>query len=100
MQALVEAMLFYTRLIQRTLKISELNVSEICNTIVSQKKQTYSKTNYDIVVSPKLTRNADESLIIILLEILIDNAFKFSADQKSARIEISECTTPQGLALF
>lgn len=98
MQFLIDGMLDYVRLGQRTLRISDVNLSKICVSVVEKKRNKYSDRPKEIIISQNLFHRGDETLICVLLENLIDNALKFTASKINGQIIFDRIETHNGPA--
>ncbi len=102
-QLLIDSMLTYTRLSERKIQVCELDLTrictEVCSSIVSNRKNIHSKP-IDILITPNLKAQGDKTLITVMLENLIDNALKFASKNETVKIQIGSTTTPKGNAFF
>ena len=69
------------------MKISEVNLSEITKSILDELKAGQPNRQADFTIAPSLIVNADLSLITILLQNLLENAWKFTNKRSIAQIE-------------
>ena len=71
----------------RNIVMGVFNLSNIAMSIIKKLKSMDKSRVVEIVIEPELFADADEGLIKILLENLIQNAWKFTSKKADARIE-------------
>ena len=69
------------------IKRQNVNLSEISTMVIDALKKSHSKRNIEIRIEPGLCASADPGLARILLENLFGNAWKFTLNRESPRIE-------------
>jgi PAS domain S-box-containing protein len=87
MSHLIDDLLQYSRLARSGLKLDAVDVSAVARGVASELRRR-SACGASIEVQDGMVEQADEGLITILYENLIDNACKFSGGRPGARIEV------------
>jgi PAS domain S-box-containing protein len=95
---LIDDLLAYSRLGRADLRRQPINVSEIAEEI-AQSLRTATSAHATIVVEPGLMADADEPMLRVLLQNLLDNALKYSGKEDRPQIEVRSVETAHGLAL-
>ncbi len=73
-------------------QFTRCSLSDMAKSIIDDLKQRDSKRKVSIVIEPRLYADADEGLVKMLLQNLLQNAWKFTSKRKAARIEFGEKT--------
>jgi len=87
MGRLLDGMLRLIRLSRHELIRQPVDLSEICKQIVEQPQYQESDRQVDWVIEKGVQAHADESLMLIALENLLSNSWKFTRDTAQPRIE-------------
>lgn len=88
MSNLIDDLLTLSRLNRRTLSSSAVNLSEIAQEIIDELRGISPERTVDVDIMTGLLVHGDYHLLRILMENLIKNAWKFTAKQSSAKIEV------------
>ncbi len=99
MGQLIEDLLRLAHITRMEVTWSRVDVSALAADVVREVRRDYDGRDVRVEVEPGLAARGDKALLRIALEHLIDNAFKYTAQQPSARIEIGE-TTVAGQTVF
>jgi light-regulated signal transduction histidine kinase (bacteriophytochrome) len=91
---LIEGLLKYSRIIRHELEVSSVDLSEMATEISQDLLSKQPERVVQFSITPGLVVEADVEMAYMLLKILLDNAFKFTAKHPSARIEFG--TSEQG----
>lgn len=89
MGQVIDALLRLSRLGKSELHCANVNLSALCESIAGQQRLAHPGREVEVVIQPNLTVYADPSMIRAALENLLANAWKFTAGQKRARIELT-----------
>jgi signal transduction histidine kinase len=93
MGQLIEDLLRLSRIARNELAREPCDVSAIARTILGHLAAQDPQRRVDVVVPDGLTVNADRALLVVLLENLLGNAWKFTSKTANARIEIGMDST-------
>jgi PAS domain S-box-containing protein len=87
MAQLIDDLLNLSRLSRAPLNADTINLSTIAQTILHELHQTEPNRIVDMAVTPNITVRGDPRLMKVVLENLLNNAWKFTANREFARIE-------------
>ncbi len=87
MSSLIDDLLKLSRLSRETMTFKDVNLSNLVAVIMSNLRQTEPERRADFIVEPGVVVQGDERLLAIMLENLLDNAWKFTKYQPNAVIE-------------
>ena len=88
MGQLIEDLLNLSRITRREMCRSQVNLSELANSIAKALLEEYPDRHVEFDIAPELIVQVDPNLIKIAFENLLNNAFKFTSQQPQARIEV------------
>ncbi|UII28233.1 PAS domain S-box protein [Fulvivirga maritima] len=87
MGRLIDDLLTLSRITRQDINITEIDLSDIANQIVSNLSQDYPKTNFTI--QPNIIGNADRGLMSVVLENLLGNAAKYSGKEETPQVTLT-----------
>jgi PAS domain S-box-containing protein len=87
MSRLIDDLLNLSRISKQEIQRTEVNLSEIATSIVSELREAYPGRSVQVDIEEGLTARADRGLMEGALSNLLGNAWKFSAKTESAKIE-------------
>ena len=87
MNRLIDDMLRLSHLTQRPLNIHHVDLSKIAGLVAEGLQSSEPEREVDFKIGEGLIVQADEGLARILMENLLDNAWKFTGKRKEAKIE-------------
>lgn len=96
MNALVDALLQLARFTGNKLKRRPVDLSAIVHRICDELQQTDPTRRVDFVIAEGIAASGDDQLLPIVLENLLGNAWKFTAQRASARIEFGAAPQADG----
>jgi PAS domain S-box-containing protein len=96
MDRLIEDLLRLSRVGRGELQRQNVNLTALAEGIVADLRQSDSKRDVSFVISPDLEASGDERLLRIVLENLLRNAWKFTANQPAPRVEFGLTPGPLG----
>jgi signal transduction histidine kinase/CHASE3 domain sensor protein len=88
MSALVDGLLSLTKQPQKILLTSTVNFSEVAKKIAQDWSEREPERQLDIIIQNNIQARGDANLLPIVIENLMENAWKFSAKQEVSQIEI------------
>jgi PAS domain S-box-containing protein len=89
LNTLIDAMLVLSRRSRQDLRLRRVDLSELARVVVSDLRERDPQRRVEVVVADSLSAVGDRELLRIVLEQLLGNAWKFTADRDDARIEFS-----------
>ena len=97
---LVDDLLRLSRVARAELKREEVDVSALALEVLGELGASEPERRVETVVAPGLVARADRSLLRILLENLLRNAWKFTSGREVARIELGVEGLGREMAFF
>jgi PAS domain S-box-containing protein len=88
MDALISDLLSLTRLSRGKVKKRPFNLSRLADKIAAEVQKTDPQRQIEFVVAPDMTVEGDEGLLQIVVENLLNNAWKFTRGRANGRIEV------------
>ncbi|HEX4584452.1 MAG TPA: ATP-binding protein [Burkholderiaceae bacterium] len=87
MNSMIDTLLSMSRMTGRELQFERVDLSETARQLAEELKATAPARTVEIAVQPGLSIEGDRTLLRLVLQNLLGNAFKFSAKTRDARIE-------------
>jgi signal transduction histidine kinase len=87
MERLIEALLNFSRLSRKALRLEKVNLSELAADIVLDLRQREPLRPVDFRISAELWANGDPNLLHVAVQNLLGNAWKYTAKRECAVIE-------------
>ncbi len=87
MSELIDALLNLSHLTRSTLHIDNVDLSALAKTISEDIKKSQQDRKIDLFIAEGIIARGDRSLLTIVLENLLNNAFKYTAMHPEAKIE-------------
>lgn len=100
MSDLVDDLLALSRITRAELKEQEVDLSRVAEEIIKDLQDEEPERQVTAAVEPGLSAKGDSSLLKVLLENLIENAWKFSSKEEQAKIEVGLTTVDGDEAFF
>jgi PAS domain S-box-containing protein len=88
MSSLIDDLLELARLSRQELARQRIDLTAMATDICTTLAEHHPERSVDWVVAPELVMRADPTLMRVVLENLLRNAWKFSAEKTGARIEV------------
>jgi len=99
MATLIDALVSMSRVMRGAFGRTEVDLTALARVVAGQLAAD-GRTSLDLVVQESLRADVDPALARTLLEVLLGNAWKFTAQTESARIEIGETELDGERVLF
>ncbi|MEN3941916.1 ATP-binding protein [Prosthecobacter sp. SYSU 5D2] len=90
---LIDDLLKLSRLTRAEMHVEAVNVSHQAESVLAQLRQREPQRQVECDITPDIIVHADAALLRILLENLLENAWKFTSKNPSARIEVGLTST-------
>lgn len=87
MSTLIDDMIKLARVSRTTIEKKELNLSSIASSIADTLLESDPERNANFVIQPDVTVTGDKNLIKVIMQNLMENAWKFTSKQAETRIE-------------
>jgi PAS domain S-box-containing protein len=100
MAELIDDLLHLSRVTRAEMRRQRVNLSLLAKRIIAELRRLEPKRRVETVIAPDLRVNADERLLRIALENLLNNAWKFTARKRAARIEVGTETREGGQVYY
>jgi PAS domain S-box-containing protein len=94
MKTLIDALLRLARLSSDQLRPQPTNLSKLAHSISADLQQSDPDRKVTFVVAENIMANGDTALLRVVLENLMNNAWKFTRQQPNARIEFGSALQP------
>ena len=88
MAMLIDDLLALSRVSRLEMRDDEVNLSELAEKVVEELRRQEPERKVIVSIQPSMTARADPSLLRIVLQNLIQNAWKFTATTGDAKIEV------------
>jgi signal transduction histidine kinase len=88
LMGMVDALLALSRVTREEPHLVQVDLSKMAQTIAENLHQHEPERQVEFVIAPDLTVQADQHLLHVVLENLLGNAWKFTAQSQPARIEL------------
>lgn len=86
MTALIDALLRFSRIARAEVSRSEVDISGLAQSIVDELRRVDPKRKVEVQIQPGLADQADPNLLRLVLENLLENAWKFTSHKEEAHI--------------
>jgi len=100
MARLIDDMLGLSRVTRAEMKPERVDLSALCGEIVAELRKAAPARRVDAIVAPDVWAEGDAHLLRVLLQNLLDNAFKFTSRKDSARIEFGRQSAESETVFF
>ncbi len=100
MEEIIDALLALSSMARHELVLERVDLSNLAKAVVSELKQKGPDRLVDWIVAEGLTAEGDPRLLRVVLENLIGNAWKFSANRPRARIEFGALPQSNGMRTY
>jgi light-regulated signal transduction histidine kinase (bacteriophytochrome) len=100
MGQLIDDLLKLSRINRSELDRVKVDLSGLCTKVLGELARAHPERRVEVLVQPGLSVQADRRLLLVVLENLLGNAWKFTAKCADARIEVGESTSSEGERAF
>jgi light-regulated signal transduction histidine kinase (bacteriophytochrome) len=100
MGQLIDDLLKLSRVTRIDINREVVNLSSIARRICTDLEQNQPERSVEIVIQPELYTRGDAHLLHLVLENLLNNAWKFTAKQPNARIEVGVVTDDDSSSIY
>jgi PAS domain S-box-containing protein len=100
MSSLIDALLELSRVTRAELQREAVNLSMMAESIMTELQSQEPERMVQVIIAPGLRVDGDARLIRAMLENMLGNAWKFSAERPRARIELGAQTEADGTQIF
>jgi light-regulated signal transduction histidine kinase (bacteriophytochrome) len=90
MASLIEQLLGLARVTQADLVRSRVDLTAVAHSSIGGLRHGNKDRDVEVLIAPNLSVEADPHLIALVVEKLVDNAWKFTAKRTGARIEVGQ----------
>jgi len=90
MNSMIDALLALSRLGAQPLTRQPVNLSQLAAFVVEDMRREQPQRQVEVRIAPDLQATGDPTLLRVLLENLLGNAWKYSAHREGARIDFGE----------
>jgi light-regulated signal transduction histidine kinase (bacteriophytochrome) len=95
MDRLIEDLLKLSRVGRAELKRSTVDLTQMATSIVAELQKTEPKRQAQVVIEPGLRARADERLLRVALDNLLQNAWKFTGKTAGPKVEVGKTSDPE-----
>ncbi len=92
MGQLIDDLLKLSRMTRTEISLSEIDISAITSEIAAGLKSNNPTRTVQVDIKPGITIHADRHLMTIVMQNLLDNAWKFTANTEAPHIEFGQCS--------
>jgi light-regulated signal transduction histidine kinase (bacteriophytochrome) len=100
MATLIDDLLALSRVTRSEFRRERVDLSEIAQAIVERLRQTQPERSVEITIAEGLVEEADPHLLVIVLENLLGNAWKYTGKRAQTRIEVGASLHGSSRAFF
>jgi PAS domain S-box-containing protein len=90
MGQLIDDLLKLSRVVRSDMNMLKVDLASLARNVETQLRERFPDRNVEFVVADDLCAQGDERLLLTMLENLISNAWKFTANNDPARVELGE----------
>ncbi|MBI1200410.1 MAG: PAS domain S-box protein [Phenylobacterium sp.] len=92
MGQLIDDLLALSQIGSQTLRTTQIDMAALARDVVGELRPQEPETKVEITIGPLPPANGDAALVRLILQNLVENAFKYSRSKPVARIEVGAVT--------
>ncbi len=100
MGQLIDGLLELSRLTRRTMRLDNVDLSGLCEQVVETLRERDATREVEFAIEPSLHCFGDQRLLRVVVENLLDNAWKYTAERARARIEFGSQVDSKGVRVY
>jgi light-regulated signal transduction histidine kinase (bacteriophytochrome) len=100
MGQLIDDLLTLSRVTRSDLRKESVDLSRLASRICTHLQQVYPERQVEFEIEPNLFARGDARLLQVVLDNLLNNAWKFTARQTQAKIEFGTMTQENGIPVY
>jgi light-regulated signal transduction histidine kinase (bacteriophytochrome) len=100
MGQLIDDLLNLSRVTRSEIAMESVNLSQLASRIGTQLQQSQPERRVEFIIQPEVMAQGDPYLLQILLDNLLNNAWKFSSKQAQAQIEFGSTAADDGCTVY
>ncbi|OWY66196.1 histidine kinase [cyanobacterium TDX16] len=100
MGQLIDDLLTLSRVTRSEMQRESVDLSRVASRICTNLQQTHPEQQVEFVVQPGLVAQGDPRLLEVVLENLLNNAWKFTSRQSQAKIEFGAIAQENGILVY
>lgn len=97
---LIDDLLTLSRVTRSDMHVESVDLSRLASRICTDLQQTHPERQVEFAIQPGLVAQGDTHLLQVVLENLINNAWKFTAKQEYAKIEFGAMPQKNGILAY
>ena len=99
MNSMIDALLALSQLTSRPLSRQPVNLSQVASFVIDELRRQSPERNVTVQIEPGMQTQGDPTLLRMVLDNLLGNAWKYTAKKRDARIWL-ECGVQNGQPMF
>ena len=100
MGQLIDDLLMLSRVTRQSMQLEPVDLSQMATEILAELREAYPERQVSAVIGEGISAKGDPRLLRIVLDNLIGNAWKYSANQPQAQIEFSAERRPDDKTIY
>ncbi len=97
---LIDDLLTLSRVTRSSIKLEAVNLSQLAHVIASDLQQSQPERRVELAIEPELSVLGDAHLLQVVLENLLNNAWKFTSKKPQCRIELGMMLQANGTPAY